>query len=342
MSDIAAMAASPRYALASTLSPAVDAGWVMELLGGMREGCDEYALWLVGGNLARGADVSVTVTVVGEVAPGRALTRAGAAPGERIVVTGDLGGAAVGLRLARASRGLSDEERIMLLRHLRPTARVGEGGVLARHGATALIDISDGLSLDLARLCAASGVGARVVADAIPVAAGADRDEALSGGEDYELLATLPGVEAVATARAELQETFGTALSDIGEAAEEGIVLVERDGSSSRSRRADGTIPAMSGQNRGRLPRAHDRRQRLGRRRGIQADLKTFTALGAYGTTALTAVTVQNTLGVGGFEALTPAIVRLQVAPCSAISGPTRSRRGCSPTAASSGRSPRP
>ena len=71
VSDVAAMAASPRYALcALTLSPSVDAGWVVELLGGMRDACDEYALWLVGGNLARGSDVSVTVTVVGEVAPG--------------------------------------------------------------------------------------------------------------------------------------------------------------------------------------------------------------------------------------------------------------------------------
>ena len=232
VSDVAAMAASPRYALcALTLSPSVDAGWVVELLGGMRDACDEYALWLVGGNLARGSDVSVTVTVVGEVAPGRARSRAGAAPGERIVVTGALGGAAVGLRLARASRALSDDERTALDRYLRPIARVGEGAVLARHGATASIDISDGLSLDLARLCAASGVGARIVADAIPVAPGADRDAALGGGEDYELIATLPGVEAVASAREELQETFGTALSDIGEVAEDGIVLVERDGS---------------------------------------------------------------------------------------------------------------
>ena len=232
VSDIAAMAASPRYALCGlTLSASVDAGWVMELLGGMREGCDEYALWLVGGNLARGTEVSVSVAVVGEVAPGRALTRSGAAPGERIVVTGALGGSAVGLRLAGASRALSDEERVNLMRYLRPTARVGEAGVLARHGATALMDISDGLSLDLARLCAASGVGARIAADAIPVAPGADRDEALGGGEDYELLATLPGLEAVATARAELQETFGTALSDIGEVVEDGIVLVDDDGS---------------------------------------------------------------------------------------------------------------
>jgi thiamine-monophosphate kinase len=232
VSDIAAMAASPRYALcALTLSPMVDAGWVMELLGGMREGCDEYALWLVGGNLARGAEVTVTVTVVGEVAPGRALTRAGAALGDRLVVTGALGGAAAGLRLVRESRSVSEAERDALTRYLRPTARVGEAGVLARHGATAMIDISDGLSLDLSRLCAASGVGGRIDAAAIPVAPEAELDEALGGGEDYELLAALPGVDAVASARRELQETFGTALSDIGEVMDEGIVIVRGDGS---------------------------------------------------------------------------------------------------------------
>ncbi len=84
LSDIAAMAASPRYALcALTLSTSVDAAWVMELFGGMRSACDEYALWLVGGNLARGPEVSIVITAVGEVAPGRALTRDGARPGRR-------------------------------------------------------------------------------------------------------------------------------------------------------------------------------------------------------------------------------------------------------------------
>src|SRR5205823_7974824 len=89
VSDIAAMAASPRFALSAlTLSEEVDAAWTMELFGGMREACDEYALWLVGGNLAAGPAVSVTVTVTGEVAPGRAVLRSGASPGQRLVVTG--------------------------------------------------------------------------------------------------------------------------------------------------------------------------------------------------------------------------------------------------------------
>src|SRR6266516_4402863 len=102
VSDIAAMAASPRYALcALTLSDDVDAAWTMELFGGMREACAEFATALVGGNIARGSSVSVDVTLTGEVARGRAITRAGAQPGDIVVVTGSLGGAAAGIRLTR-------------------------------------------------------------------------------------------------------------------------------------------------------------------------------------------------------------------------------------------------
>jgi thiamine-monophosphate kinase len=232
VSDIAAMAASPRWALcALTLSDAVDAAWVMELLGGMREACDEYALWLVGGNLARGPEVTVAVTVTGEIAQGRALTRSGACVGDRIVVTGALGGSAAGLRLsATPARSLDAPGRAAIARHLRPVARVGEAGLLAGHGATALMDLSDGLAVDLGRLCEASGVGARLQTDQIPIAPGATLQEALSGGEDYELLCTLPEV-AVEDARVALREGFGVALSSVGVvSAHRGLVAVGPDG----------------------------------------------------------------------------------------------------------------
>ena len=163
VSDMAAMAASPRFALcALTLSGDVDAAWTIELFGGMREACNEYALWLVGGNLARGSQVSVGVTVTGEVAPGRAVSRSGAHPGDRIVVTGSLGGAAAGLRVAQGTGSPREGDRPLLHALFRPVARVGEAAVLARNGATAMIDVSDGLSLDLSRVCLASGVGARI------------------------------------------------------------------------------------------------------------------------------------------------------------------------------------
>jgi thiamine-monophosphate kinase len=230
LSDVAAMAGSPRFALcALTLSADVDAAWVMELAGGMRECCDEFAVSLVGGNIARGRDVTIAVTVTGEVAPGRAVRRDGARPGDRLVVTGSLGGAAAGLRLA-AQRTWSDDDRDALRRQVRPTPRVGEGAVLASHGATAMIDVSDGLALDLSRICAASGVGARVELSSIPRHPAADEDEALGGGEDYELLATLPDDEAVTRARSQLHDAFGVPLTAIGGIIEEGLVAAGSDG----------------------------------------------------------------------------------------------------------------
>lgn len=232
VSDIAAMGASPRAAVcALTLSESVEAAWVMELFGGMREACDEYALWLVGGDLSRGGEVSIAVTVTGEVAPGRAVLRSGARPGDRIVVTGELGGSAAGLRLSRLRTAPSEQQRALIRRHLRPTARVGEGGVLARHGATAMMDVSDGLSLDLSRLARASGVGARLELDRVPVAHLAALDDALGGGEDYELLACLPDDDAVESAAAALKEAFGVPLTQVGVAFEgEGVWAVGEDG----------------------------------------------------------------------------------------------------------------
>lgn len=229
VSDVAAVAGSPRFVLSAlTLSDRVDAAWSMELFGGMREVCLEHGAFLVGGNLSRGNEVGVVVTVLGEVAPGRAVTRAGAGPGDHLVVTGALGGAAAGLRFSarRGRRGRwTDDELAAIRRQVRPVARVGEAGVLARHGATAMIDLSDGLSSDLTRLCSASGVGARVHLDAVPVAAGATLAEALGGGEDYELLATLPAA-AEAEARDEMAETFGVALTRVGDIVDPAVGVV--------------------------------------------------------------------------------------------------------------------
>jgi thiamine-monophosphate kinase len=147
-----------------------------------------------------------------------------------VVVTGALGGAAAGLRLA-AQRSWSDEERDAIRRFMRPTPRVGEATVLAACGATAMIDVSDGLSLDLARVCAASGVGARLELARVPVHPAANPEEALGGGEDYELVATLPSEREVARARSELHGSFGVSLAEIGTIIGEGLVLVEDDGS---------------------------------------------------------------------------------------------------------------
>ncbi len=243
VSDVAAMAASPRYALAClALPPAAEASWVVELYRGMRSACDRYGLWLVGGDLSRAERVVLAVSAVGEAPPGGGLLRSGARPGDRIVVTGALGGAAGGLLLAGRAGGAeaSAAGRALLQAHRRPSARVGEARVLAGAGATAMMDVSDGLALDLWRLCRASGVGARVALEAVPVAAplrelapvlAVDPLElALSGGEDYELLATLPA-EAVEPARSELGERFAVPLAEVGVVVEgEGLVAVDAEG----------------------------------------------------------------------------------------------------------------
>ena len=232
VSDVAAMGASPRAAVVTlALSPPIEAAWVIELYGGMREAADEHALWLVGGDLTRADRVAISVTVTGEVAPGRAVTRAGARPGDLVAVTGALGASAAGLRIARGGRIRDDLERSLLRAHLRPVARVGEGAVMARHGATAMMDVSDGLAKDLFRLASASGVGARLRLVDVPVAAGATEAEALGGGEDYELLVAMPGREALEAAAAELRGSYGTALTSIGEVvAGAGLVAIDADG----------------------------------------------------------------------------------------------------------------
>lgn len=247
VSDVAAMGGSPRYAVvALAIPPEIEGGWVVELYGGLREAADEYAVSVVGGDTSRADRIIVSVTVTGEVPTNGAVSRSGAEPGDRIVVTGELGAAAGGLRLAAADPHevgavlAADWAQELLGAHLRPVARVGEGQALARIGATAMIDVSDGMAMDLRRLCLASGVGAAVSLAAVPVAASLDElkgvlpidplDMALAGGEDYELLATLPpGV--VDRAGAALFERFGTRLTDIGAVTVgDAVVTIDPDG----------------------------------------------------------------------------------------------------------------
>jgi len=230
LSDVAAMGASPRFALcALTLSDDVDAAWAIEAFGGMRQVCDEFACTLVGGNLARGREVTLAVMITAEVAPGRAVRRSGARTGDALVVTGALGGAGAGLRCVRRGAPWTDPERDAMRRLVRPVPRVGEGQALAAAGATAMLDVSDGLAIDLHRLCEAGGVGARIVEAAIPVHPAATLADALGGGEDYELLAAVPP-EAADVAEEELRATFGTTLTRIGEVTDGPVVVVDDAG----------------------------------------------------------------------------------------------------------------
>ncbi len=211
-SDLAAMGAMPRLFLLTLALPARLTGkWLDEFLRGMGRAARLLGMRLAGGDTTKSATVSISITVLGEVARGLAVTRSGARPGDALFVSGRLGRAQLGLELA-ASSGLrtlatvSRSQSRLLQPHLYPKIRVELGAWLARHKiASAMMDISDGLSTDLARLCRASGVGARLWAERIPcVKLPAERtgplrklrldpmQMALHGGEDYELLFTVP------------------------------------------------------------------------------------------------------------------------------------------------------
>ncbi len=196
LSDLAAMGATPAWALLALTTPHGDEAFFDGLARGFAELATPYRLALIGGDTTRGP-LTVTVAVHGFTAPGEALLRSGARVGDVVMVTGTLGDAAAGLRClaeADASPYASLVERLN-----RPTPRVSAGQAL-RGITTACIDISDGLVADLAHICAASGVGADIDAAMLPRSSGmlahfADADAlefALGGGDDYELCFTVP------------------------------------------------------------------------------------------------------------------------------------------------------
>jgi thiamine-monophosphate kinase len=183
--------------------------WVDRFLDGFLSLAQAHHVPLAGGDLAESTLAVADVILTGAVPQGEALLRSGARPGDLIYVTGSLGGAAVGFdyltklaaEIERASprKKASLPSRIpprlkaLLTPHLYPTPRVAQGLWLARNAmATAAIDLSDGLSTDLAHLCAESGVTAEIDAAALPFAPGANPAQALNCGEDYELLFTAP------------------------------------------------------------------------------------------------------------------------------------------------------
>jgi thiamine-monophosphate kinase len=181
LSDLAAMGARPRGAVVAVSSPP---GTDLEALHhGIADAASSSSCAVVGGDLATSRDVSVAVTVVGECPEGSAVLRSGARAGDEILVTGPLGRSAAGLRLRRAGAGPDDQ---LVVAHRRPVARIDEGVAAREAGVHAMMDVSDGLGLDLHRLCDASGVGFELVH--VPIAEGATFDEAAGGGEDYELL----------------------------------------------------------------------------------------------------------------------------------------------------------
>jgi len=183
LSDIAAMGGEPRFCLLSlAMAPWTDRAWVDAFYGGLLRLAARDRAPLAGGDLGHGQKLVCDIVVCGEVPRGKALRRDGARAGDVIYVSGTLGGSALGL-----ATGTGKAWR----RHLRPQPRLALGRFLReRLGATSCMDLSDGLSLDLRRLALASALEAEIHEP--PRFPGASREQALHGGEDYELLFTVP------------------------------------------------------------------------------------------------------------------------------------------------------
>lgn len=211
LSDIAAMGGRPLHALVGLALPGdIDETWLRQFMAGLGSAARAAGVALVGGDLSRSSQIMISVTVTGEARS--PVTRSGARPGDAIFVSGTLGDAAGGLRLLDkgAINGVAKPVRPLVKAFLDPEPRLKLGALLARRGlASAMIDISDGLSVDLRHICEESGAGAEVEAARVPISpalarfARAPLDMALNGGEDFELLFTVrPAKEAAVEALA--------------------------------------------------------------------------------------------------------------------------------------------
>jgi thiamine-monophosphate kinase len=232
LSDLAAMGAEAGEAYVVVGVPE-DFGKdeFLDLLDGMLALAAETGTTLAGGDLSRAPALTLALTVVGHAAaPELLVTRAGAEPGDALVLSGELGGAAAGLLLLEqpglAATVPAETAERLRRRQLEPVPRLRSGRALAAAGARAMIDLSDGLGGDAGHLAAASGVALRIDASALPLAEGvaevataAGRDPlelATTGGEDYELLAALPAAR-LGEASIAIGAAAETMLTPIGE-----------------------------------------------------------------------------------------------------------------------------
>ncbi|MBX3290417.1 MAG: thiamine-phosphate kinase [Acidobacteria bacterium] len=205
LSDIAAMGATPKWAMLSIGVP--EKLWNSDFLDEFYEGwhdlAKEFGVELIGGDISRVLDKIVIDSVLsGEVPKGKAILRSVAKPGDAIYVSGELGGAAAGLELLknglRNSEKLNSAELKLIRAQLAPTPK--KGFVFQTFGVAAMIDLSDGLSSDLAHICSASGIGAKIFSETLPInsnfgsldlSSEKKLDLVLNGGEDFELLFTV-------------------------------------------------------------------------------------------------------------------------------------------------------
>lgn len=197
VSDIAAMGGLPKYALVSiSLPEETQVEFVDELYRGMRDACRAYGFEIVGGNTTHGVKTVIDISIIGFVEKNRLCLRSGAKAGDLICVTGDLGESAAGLEALKA--GLKNVDATA---HLEPRCRLKEAREISKH-ANALIDVSDGLASEVKHICEMSKTGAVVLKDAIPLSGNTrllagrlNKDPyefALHGGEDFELVFTIP------------------------------------------------------------------------------------------------------------------------------------------------------
>ena len=236
VSDMAAMGANPRWALLSLALPHVNEAWIEPFSRGLFACADTFDVALIGGDTTRGP-LNLSVTIIGEVPAGTAITRAGASPGDEIWITGQPGRAALGLahlqrRIALTEAGA--QECIAALQRPQPRSTAG---IALRGLASAMLDVSDGLTGDLGHILEHSGCGAELDASALPLAPlralGASEADArhslLSGGDDYELLFTAAPTSHERIAA--LSRELALAITCVGRiiAAPE-LILVEADG----------------------------------------------------------------------------------------------------------------
>lgn len=206
LSDLAAMAAQPIGALVAFTVPDTWRDDLLQLADGVGDAVDLVETHIVGGNLSGGNELSITTTVIG--AAFQPLRRSGARVHDRVYVTGELGGPAEAVR--RLSSGQPAGE--FRSRFARPVPRLAEARWLVDCGATAGIDVSDGLIADLRHVAAASGVAIDIDDGRIPRFEGADATSAMHGGDEYEIIVTSPNE----IDRDEFHRRFGVQLSDIG------------------------------------------------------------------------------------------------------------------------------
>lgn len=236
LSDLAAMGARPRWSTLALTMPAADELWLDGFSRGLFELADRYGVSLVGGNLSRGP-LTLTMQLLGTVEPKNMLTRGGGHVGDDVYVTGTLGDSSAGIMLIleRSSAPQGSAAAALKERFYRPVPRVGAGLALGPL-ATAAIDVSDGLLADLGHICKASGCGATIDVERVPLSAELlsmfppqeALAHALGGGDDYELCFTAPPSRAEEIEAA--LEAAATPLRRIGQLAAGQTVVCRRDG----------------------------------------------------------------------------------------------------------------